>query len=80
MSLRNVLLRAREDPPRSFLVAQRLADEGPVGRTKVSARAMSKRLEPILGLVADGTIPVDETLGKALGIAVERMWGEQNGS
>lgn len=58
--------------PRALqLAAQDYASEGPIGRTRVPVAEQAKRLEPIMGMIAGGQIPLDEKSAQAVATYLE---------
>lgn len=65
----------KNHPPRAIAVAREAA--GPPRTARFSDLQVSRRIEPVLGLVATGDIPIDGHEG-GIGRAIERVWERQN--
>jgi hypothetical protein len=66
------MTRIMQEVPRALeLSAKDYADEGPLGRKKLSRKQVAQRVEPIMGLIASGDIPLDEHSAKAIAAYVE---------
>lgn len=59
--------------PRSLEIAARDAKDAPapIGRESLSRKEVARRVEPLLGMLAHGDIPLDPNLAKAFAAYVE---------
>lgn len=61
--------------PRPFQIMQRDAKDepAPLGQVPISEREQMSRLEPLMGLIASGDVPLDATAAKAIQIYIDGM-------
>lgn len=50
----------------------------PEATPRLSELQMSRRVEPLLSLIATGQVPVPDDMAPAVGRAIERLWTEGN--
>lgn len=59
------------EQPRAARIAEGYKDEGMYNRQKLSPKEIARRIEPLIGLIASGEIPLDDTAAKAIAAYVE---------
>lgn len=65
--------RVSKKPPRAIELA-RMHREKPIRHTPVSEEEIAKRAEPIMGMVAHGEIPMDDTTAQLAGAYLQKQY------
>lgn len=64
----------REMPRPLQIAANEARDEpAPIGQQPISSREQRARLEPLMGLIAKGDIPLDDTTARAIQTYIDGM-------
>jgi hypothetical protein len=69
----DAIRRVAKKPPRAIELA-RMNREKPIRRKAVSEAEVARRAEPIMGMVAHGEIPMDETTAQLAGAYLQEQY------
>ena len=59
--------------PMQIMAAEARDEPAPIGQTPISAGEQRARLEPLMGLIASGDLPLDETAARAIKTYIDQM-------